>query len=249
MERMTTAEHKAYHLARIKERKQRARLTRAIATYHRKHPELRTTPIIPDKLHAPLPLLGDDRTEPELQILLESVPESYRLDVAAQCWIVRADHPSIPALHVFRRSLEICRMVRRGVYSDAERIRQAKTGLPETMASATRQSAINSAKWYLEQGYNVLRRDRLQFVAMLVQSQLEPAIVEGILQGMTQKEIAEKTGMSRRTICNRIDSARDYAPAIAASAPLLRYRKQSPHAIKPMANERGANDGEQCERR
>ena len=200
-------------LARVKHLQSVKKLERMIAQYHRQTAAPVETPI-PTQCTHPLPaikLQGSDTTEPEIQELLSTIrDDDRRADVSAQCWIVRADHPSAPALHVFNRALKICQMVSRGVYSERERKRIERNGIPSNSVGEPMQSkAIRYWESSLEE---CNRQERMELALTIAKSKLGEPLLQEFLSGKSKQEIADSMGISLPTLYRRLTALDVFKP-------------------------------------
>lgn len=200
-------------LARIRHLQSVRKLERLTAKYHRQT----ATPIespIPTQCTHPLPaikLQGIDTTEPEIQELLSTIrDDDRRADVSAQCWIVRAEYPSAPALHVFNRALKICQMVNRGIYSDRERKRVERKGIPSNSVGEPMQSkAIRYWESSLEE---CNRQERMELALTIARSKLGEPLLQGMLESRSKQEIADSMGISLPTLYRRLTALDVFKP-------------------------------------
>lgn len=192
-------------LARIRHLQSIRKLERLAAQYHRQT----ATPIespIPTQCTHPLPaikLQGEDTTETEIRELLSTIrDDDRRADVSAQCWIVRAEYPSAPALHVFNRALKICQMANRGIYSDKERKRVELKGIPSNAVGEPMQSkAIRYWEASLEE---CNRQERIELALTIAKSKLGEPLLQEMLSGKPKQEIADSMGISLPTLYRRL---------------------------------------------
>lgn len=195
---------RADRLARIKHLQACRKLERMIAKHHRRTASPQQSPV-ETVFSYPRPavnLLGEDTTELALKTLLSDIADDdRRADVAAQCWIVRAQHPSLPPLSVFRRSLEICKQASRGVYSEKDRHQRRENGIPTNEFGAPMHSKAVS---YWESSCEQLNKvEREQLAVVIARSSLGREILDKYLQGKTYEQIAQEMGVSARTIYRR----------------------------------------------
>ena len=195
-------------LERIRSLQAMRLLESAVAKYHRRHATPQFIEPSTECTH-PLPainLQGIDTTETEIQTLLATIrDDDRRADVRAECWIVRADHPSSPALHVFNRALKNCQMVQRGIYSDRERMRQMRHGRD------VQPTDDDCRKWETQSAGTVWRdsiadcnkQERFELACVLVKTQLGRETLDALLQGKSRAEIAAQLGISQATLSRR----------------------------------------------
>lgn len=203
----TSRQWRADRLARIKHLQSCRKLERMIAKYHRRTASPQQSPV--DTVCSyPRPaanLLGEDTTELALKTLLSDIADDdRRADVAAQCWIVRAEHPSLPPLSVFRRSLEICKQASRGVYSEKDRHQRRENGIPTNEFGAPMHSKAVS---YWESSCEQLNKvEREQLAIVIARTSLGREILDKYLQGKSYEQIANEMGVSVRTIYRRFSA-------------------------------------------
>ena len=211
-QRETSRQWRCDRLARIKHIQSCRKLEKLTAKYHRQT----ATPIespIPTQCTHPLPtikLQGSDTTEPEIKELLSTIrDDDRRADVAAQCWIVRADHPSSPALHVFHRAVRDCQMIAKGVYSrherhysrlSAARIADEKVRR-QSPADAMRMRAVEYWEASLEE---CNRQERMELALTIAKSKLGEPLLQAMLSGRSKQEIADSMGISLPTLYRRL---------------------------------------------
>lgn len=203
---------RASRLARIKHIQSVRKLERLTAQYHRQT----ATPIespVPTLASHPLPaikLQGEDTTEPEIQELLLTIQDDdRRADVAAQCWIVRAEYPSSPALHVFHRAIRDCQMIAKGIYSrherhysrlSAARIADEKVR-HQSPSDAMRMRAVEYWEASLEE---CNRQERVELAITIAKSKLGAPLMQEFLSGKSKQEIADSMGISLPTLYRRL---------------------------------------------
>ena len=192
-------------LARIKHVQACRKLEKLAATYHRQTATPIESPVSTLASH-PLPVIklqGIDTTEPEIQNLLSTIQDDdRRADVSAQCWIVRADHPSAPALHVFNCALKICQMVNRGIYSERERKHIERKGIPSNSVGEPMQS---KAVAYWEASLEECnRQERIELALTIAKSKLGEPLLQEMLSGRSKQEIADSMGISLPTLYRRL---------------------------------------------
>lgn len=191
-------------LARIKHIQACRKLERMIAKHHRRMATPQQSPVetVCSYPRPAVNLLGEDTTELALKALLSDIADDdRRADVAAQCWIVRAEHPSLPPLSVFRRSLEICKQAYRGVYSEKDRHQRRENGIPTNEFGTPMHSKAVS---YWESSCEQLNKvEREQLAVVIARSSLGREILDKYLQGKTYEQIAQEMGVSARTIYRR----------------------------------------------
>lgn len=207
-------------LARIKHLHSVRKLEKLTAKYHRQTATPIESPVTTLASH-PLPaikLQGEDTTEPEIQELLSTIrDDDRRADVAAQCWIVRADHPSAPALHVFHRAVRDCQMVAKGVYSrherhysrlSASRIADEKVR-HQSPADAMRMRAVEYWESSLEE---CNRQERMELALTIAKSKLGEPLLQEFLSGRSKQEIADSMGISLPTLYRRLTALDVFKP-------------------------------------
>lgn len=188
------------------------KLERAIAKYHRRT-SMPVETMVSTLASHPLPairLAGDDTTETELNTLLATIrDDDRRADVRAQCWIVRADHPSAPALHVFNRAVKICQMVSRGIYSERERKRIERNGIPSNAVGSPMQS---KAVAYWESSLEECnRQERMELAMTIAKSKLGESLLQEMLSGRSKQDIADSMGISLPTLYRRLTALDVYS--------------------------------------
>ena len=203
-QRETSRQWRCDRLARIKHIQACRKLERMIAKYHRRTATPQVSPL-PTQCTHPLPpirLRGEDTTEQALKTLLADIADDdRRADVAAQCWIVRAEHPSLPPLNVFRRSLEICKQASRGVYSERDRHQRRENGIPTDEFGIPMHSKAVS---YWQDACEQLNKvEREQLAVVIARSSLGREILDKYLAGKSYEQIAQEMGVSVRTIYRR----------------------------------------------
>lgn len=207
-------------LARIKHLQSVRKLERLTAKYHRQT----ATPIespIPTQCTHPLPaikLQGSDTTEPEIKELLSTIrDDDRRADVSAQCWIVRAEYPSAPALHVFHRAVRDCQMIAKGIYSrherhysrlSAARIADEKVR-HQSPADAMRMRAVEYWESSLEE---CNRQERIELALTIAKSKLGEPLLQAMLSGRSKQEIADSMGISLPTLYRRLTALDVFKP-------------------------------------
>ncbi|NCX56244.1 MAG: hypothetical protein EBW87_03495 [Burkholderiaceae bacterium] len=184
------------------------RLETAVAKYHRRH----STPQFIEQSTActhPLPtinLQGIDTTETEIQTLLATIrDDDRREDVRAECWIVRAEHPSSPAIHVFNRAIKNCQMVSRGIYSNRERMRQSRHGrdIQPTDDDCRKWETQSAATIWRDSIADCNKQERFELACVLVKTQLGRETLDALLAGKSRAEIAAQLGISQATLSRR----------------------------------------------
>ena len=190
------------------------KLERAIAKYHRRTSTPIETPVSTLASH-PLPaikLAGDDTTESEILELLATIrDDDRRADVRAQCWIVRADHPSAPSLHVFNRAVKTCQMVSRGIYSERERKRIVRKGIPTNAVGEPMQS--RAVQYWQDTCEQLNKSEREQLAVVIARSSLGQEILQKYLAGKTYAQIAQEMGVTERTVYRRF-AALEQKPSV-----------------------------------
>ena len=180
------------------------KLDRAIAKYHRRTASPVETPVSTLASH-PLPainLQGEDTTESEILELLATIrDDDRRADVRAECWIVRSTHPSAPAKHVFNRALKTCQMVSRGVYSEKERKRIERKGIPSNAVGEPMHS--KAVQYWQDTCEQLNKAEREQLAVVIARSSLGQEILQKHIAGKTYAQIAQEMGTTERTIYRR----------------------------------------------
>lgn len=222
---------KLRRLALLKVAEQWKIVNGALAKHLRRAARCRVSPIIADRVHS-MPTDNPDTTPIELQAMIETVPSSYRGDVAAECWIVRAEHPTSSAKAVFRLAMRNCMNARRGVYSRAEEKRNEVNGRPRSIESCRMRVELTAAQWWVSTIDNEYRSDRLALVNAMIRANLAPDIVESLLRCETQAEAAKSIGISVDTLQRRLNGIRVSAPIIAAIAPMELFRRRETSSAK-----------------
>lgn len=203
-QQQTSRQWREARIERIRHLQAVRKLERMIAKHHRRTASPQQSPV-ETVFSYPRPavnLLGEDTTELALKTLLSDIADDdRRADVAAQCWIVRAEHPSLPPLSVFRRSLEICKQAYRGVYSEKDRRQRRENGIPTNEFGAPMHSKAIS---YWESSCEQLNKiEREQLAVVIARSSLGREILDKYLQGKSYEQIAQEMGVSVRTIYRR----------------------------------------------
>lgn len=190
------------------------KLERAIAKYHRRTSTPIETPVSTLASH-PLPaikLAGDDTTESEILELLATIRnDDRRADVRAECWIVRSAHPSAPAKHVFNRALKTCQMVSRGIYSERERKRIERKGIPSNAVGEPMHS--KAVQYWQDTCEQLNKAEREQLAVVIARSSLGQEILTRHLAGKTYAQIAREMGVTERTIYRRF-AALEQKPSV-----------------------------------
>lgn len=187
------------------------RLETAVAKYHRRTATPQFVEQSTECTHPlpEIPLQGIDTTENEIQTLLATIrDDDRRADVRAECWIVRADHPSSPALHVFNRAMKNCQMVSRGIYSDRDRMRQTRHGrdIQPTDDDCRKWETQSAATIWRDSIADCNKQERFELACVLLKTQMGQETLEALLQGKTRAQIATQLGISQATLSRRLAS-------------------------------------------
>lgn len=162
-----------------------------------KAPAIQVKPIVPKPEAMPYAAaLGT-----ELVTLLETVPESSRLDVAAECICVKALRPDASAVAVLNRARSIVRMTRKGRFDGESSYAVEKRSGRDAYYAAER-GAI--AQW---EASVVRSADVSESRVDALTAALDPVILSGLRQGLTRGEIADLLGVHQGTVTRRIDKA------------------------------------------
>lgn len=205
----------------IKLRQKTRRLELAIARYHRRNATPQQSPVETNCKY-PMPairLAGDDTTEMELKTLLATIRnDERRADVAAECWVVRCENPSVPALHVFNRALKSCQLAARGLYSTTEYMRQReKPGDKRTAQWYSGQyyhpETERSVRYWQESLESLNKAEREQLAIAFAKSKLnDDTLLNHLLDGRTPAEICQTMGISTATYYRRLQAIQPAHP-------------------------------------
>lgn len=203
-----SAQWRTDRLDRIRHIQQCRKLELAIAKYHRRNATPHVSPVETECKY-PMPainLAGEDTTEKELQTLLATIRnDERRADVAAQCWVVRAEYPSAPALHVFNRASKICQMVNRGIYSDGERMRAKRHGIDSHQY--LRPMTARSIAYWQDSLESLNKAEREELAIVFAKSRLnDDTLLSHLLDGRTPQEICRDMGISTATYYRRLQA-------------------------------------------
>ena len=205
MERTTTEQHKRNRLEEIRQSRLRKRLERIASKYHRQTATPEYKPESTQCTH-PLPAIKlqvSDTTEPEIKEFLSTIrDDDRRADVSAQCWIVRAEYPSAPAINVFNRALKVCQMVNKGIYSDRERKRHSKHGFPVSEYGEPMKS--KAIRYWEAAIVECNRQERIEAAITIARSKLGEPLLQGMLAGRSKQEIADSLGITVSTLYRRL---------------------------------------------
>lgn len=204
-----TNEHKAIRLEVIRDKQLEARQLETVKSFVRRNVELHTTPVKADQTWPVVPSVKWESLGVELCALLDAIEDKERrFDIAAQCCLVKAEFPYSPALAILNRAKSICRDVAKGRYTDGN----------DTISSDCERGYVDAPIWAMadevaytdwlslaNESVGLSEQERLQIVA----DRLDPAIMEGLRNGMTQTEIATMIGKSQGYVSNRIRFVRD----------------------------------------
>lgn len=180
-----------------------------VKKFIRRNMELHTTPIKAEQTWPIVPVVEWESLGVELCALLDAIEDKERrFDVAAQCVLVKAEFPYSPAASIVARAKSICRNVAKGRYADGN----------DTISSDAERGYVDAPIWAMaddvaytdwlslaNDAVGLDQRDRLELVAQ----SLDPVIVEGLRNGMTQSAIADMVGKSQSYVATRIRFVRD----------------------------------------
>lgn len=180
-----------------------------VKKFIRRNMELHTTPIKAEQTWPIVPVVEWESLGVELCALLDAIEDKERrFDVAAQCVLVKAEFPYSPAASIVARAKSICRNVAKGRYADGN----------DTISADCERGYVDAPVWAMaddvaytdwlslaNDAVGLAEQDRLQLVA----ESLDPVIVAGLREGMTQSKIAEMIGKSQSYVATRIAAVRD----------------------------------------
>lgn len=145
-----------------------------------------------------------------LRIELATIPERYKLDVAASSLLVQDDHPEWPIARIVKRAKNLVRDELRGRY-DAGVSRRAIGRHETTITSRHARELASSVALTVSGDLDA----RATVTAALVRSIPHgETILSGLMSGETQTAIADKVGIPVRTLGCRLARIHDDVVAL-----------------------------------
>lgn len=199
-------------LTRIaRQQREAAELAELLALVKRLPAELHTTPVVANHAHEVKTHVTWESLGVDLCALLDGIEDkTRRMDVAAQCVLVRAEFPEATALATFNRARAICRDVAKGRYADGNRTIDTDTENSRRIDSDALPACdayVSAYHWQeiIREACEPDFRERYQLAA----DGLDPIIVEALRNGMSQREVAEMIGRTPSYVCKRLNAIRE----------------------------------------